>query len=479
MNAIIRFFKLLLSGIGQGFRWIGVVTPATAGPYLRALERFTLFAMAIPMLFMLLGIATYEMSTSVSWLAGTEPLWRILVAMGGIAGLILSAALGLMAAPLGSVISTLTTPSGGTANARTTENDLRWYQWFSPIGILREVRGIGSELMESIRKAIGRYMEAVRFVLVIEAVGFFFYAALPRPSVTLLVLSVLGVSAIWLNRAYKNIWSRLAQAGMVVVLLLYLIAHLFPSLNPFAYYFKASPETLTFRQVEARVGLWSRILNENLSNPLNNPAFFIFAALGIAIVFWIGSAVTKAIKEMSAREAGNHHATEASTDHHAGQKRSWLMPALCVIALLLGIWMLMKFRESNVRVVEVVPIEQVRARMTSVPAAEPAQSMGAKVAPTPTKAAAPEIWCGLKNPEKHILQLTNELWSPRIPKPLGKSVKFAPAGLGLQIRINGTEILERKPGGTSFPIHTRFIEVRITNAVSTLTDLVAGVGPKA
>ncbi|MDO8619863.1 MAG: hypothetical protein Q7R64_00745 [bacterium] len=473
MNAITRLFKFLLTGLWAGVEWVKQTAPDEAKKYLGALEKLTYVAIGIPTAFVALGFGLYfvsqlSMYSWLRWLGVLEPLWKVSVLTGGVCALVFGILLAIFAAPIGALISSATEIAKAPSDTTTTDT-LPWYRWFSPIGSLREARGIGSELMQSLRRAIERYLDAVRFVLVISGFGFFFYATLlPRPSLLLLLLFMMGVSTIWLNRAYRTIWAWLAQAGVLGVMLLYWIAFIFPSLNPFAYYFGTSPKALTMEDLEGRTATgWNWA-----SGNYNTPMFIALVVVLIAFVYVVTMLIRAVMRTMPGASTGgdtDHHTATASV-HSDGRHGSSgggsgrLMQAgiIALIALVLVVigTKVLDFHErrgarigaeEELRRIRLLAEEQVRV---STP--RPGNGNGGTTATqTPTldvpMAGATLIATsrrGLKNPKGYVIALSPTGLSEAVPcPPLGMHLRIEPEEFDsmVQIFVNGMK-WDRIPG---------------------------------
>lgn len=489
MKSITQLIKFLFSGLGKGLAEIRIMAPPVALPYLLALQRFTLIAVGIPIVCVVVGFGFYWISLlgewrpdMTSWLGYLKPLWRISVLLGGASALGFGTLLAVLAAPIGALISAATvSPQGGTAT-RVPLEKLPWYHWLSPIGILREFRDIGAGLMQSLRTAIERYISAVRTVLVMAGFGFFFFSALPRPNVTLLLFCIVGVATIWLNRAYRTIWSWLAQAAAIAVMLMWTSLLIFTSLFP-----KLEPEKLVLGGKSAK-----EFSNADLTSRWDVwvawvANHWIGVAIGLAVMTLLTYLLVKLFAKAttSATTGGVHHA--ATTSHHGGGTSSgWIGTALGIALLLLvvayiGKVVLGAHEDRSARIDNQIEDRRARQeilRQTVLAAQVPTRTTVVASVPV-APSATPEIWCDLRSPTKYTFQFTTN-WSRQIPRPGGMSVRTSPTGLDYEIRENGVRVLEKNSAGmVEFTSGTRFIEVRSTDATRPPIEMTVGVGHQA
>ncbi len=497
-----------MGGLYGGATWIAQhITPRKAHAYLCVLEKFIYIAVGIPAVFMGMGFILYWVSRYQS-VGLIEPLWRISVLIGGGFALLFGVALAIFAGPIGTLISAATVaPKSPTPATATTS--LKWYQWFSPIGVLQEIPGIGAGLMQELRKAIERYLDAVRMVLVVTSFGFFFFAALPRPDVTLLLLFTMGAAAIWFNRAYSGIWAYAAQAGALVVMAIYGFKYFFPKITPVKHYLRQPPEELTLTEVDAKTKVVWNWVNTNYQSPAFITLAIVFLVVLVVTVLLVRKALASYTTTTSTPAAGDAHAAPAVAvasghgghdhgghDAHGGggKPMHWFtmtvigaFAALLVIYLITNIfesWHIAKATERRQLLEE---LERVAARSVA-PAQVVSNGRSARVetsiqATAPVDMAVPSLTAvgrlGLKNPKGYKLDITSGKFSLGVPLPKGMHIRVDPEDFPVKIRVNGLD-WEHTPNEESIlPDDVRFLQYKWRSMDTSLTNIVVWVGPKA
>jgi len=450
LNAILQLIGFLFSGLGAGISRIRTLAPSVARPYVKVLEKLTIFAVGIVTAFVLLGFLAYWVS-QLAVFSFLEPMWRIFMLAGGLFAFAFGFLFSVLAAPIVALVAAATVMPPGTTATTGAVEALPWYRWLSPIGLLREVRNLGGEVLKAVRSAINQYIEAARFVLVVSGFWFFFFSFMPRPSVTLLLASLLGLGAVWLNRAYKGIWSWLAQAGVLSVLAFYVLILRFPNVKWFSLLFPTTtPNDLTEGGIKAGArGVKGWMLSWDW---FDSTVAAIVLAGGVLLFRWLIQTAPKLKAE--ATEDEHHKAASAPHDAHAKSSVAGVLGTAVLLLTVVGLVLIigMGFQGCQREHREVVAEAKARqdllreqaAAVREARLARPSRPTTPQLVQTGTNSstAAPAdgsgtVWRGLKNPAKHSVDFTNDMWSPRIPRPPRMEGRLEPNLRPVEVRVSG------------------------------------------
>ena len=201
--------------------------------------------------------------------------------------------------------------------------------------------------------------------------------------------------------------------------------------------------------------------------------------------------------DQTAKAALEKHYTKttAGTDHH--EKKNWVGIALGTAGVLFLVALTcttvagfhsdhnQKVEESLARQ-RLYRAQEDAARMARIPAPRSVTPMLVQSGTTSSTASAPSgngvVWKGLKNPTKYAVVFTNDMWSPRIPRPPRMAGRLEPNIRPVEVRVSrasdplGTGRLYR--AGDTLRAEDAFLEYRFpenTNVVS----VTIGIGFKA
>lgn len=458
MPTILNLIGMLIAGSGKGANSIKTMAAPYARDYLALLVRLAWKGTLIP-----LGIAAIGILGGMTdWKPG---LWSNIIALGGLVSFLYLGLLGALASPIGALIGAAL--PGGQQPIRTQPEKVTWKSLLSPDWIVRLIREAGQWASDQFREGVERYFALVRKVLAWEVFIFFFVAAAPalRDAVFILILGVAGIAV---SQKFSEKWVRVGLRITTAALMLWWIAgSAFPALNPFSYYFGTTAKELTFGGVVTAVDThWK----------WDKPGVWIAVAVAALLAYIL----IRIFRKAPAGAGGSPGSSSQGSSRSWGT--GWLGKAVMVAVMLLCLaWGYKHVRgaheEHNARIAsqlnEARTYETMRATLRAT--AETARKAAAAAVPQTTIAATPpqpEIWQGLKNPQKYPLTLSTNL-SERIPRPEGFSTRVEPQ-LRAEFWANGVRVPEIPGMPTPIPPGTTYVQYRWTNSFP--TNVVVGVG---
>lgn len=460
MPTIINLIWTLFAGLAGGGNSVKTLATPHAKRYLEVLVGLAWRGTLIPLVVAIIGILG-GMTEWRPW------LWSSVIAFAGIVSFLYLGLLLSLATPIGALIGAAL-PSGQTPT-RPVSQPVTWKSLLSPDWIVRLIREAGQWTADQLREGVGRYFSLVRKVLAWEVFIFFFVAAAPPLRSATLVL-ILGAIAIAISsRFLSEGWARVARVAVMILMAWWILASVFPKLNPVAYFFKKAAAEITFGDIAEKTGTWDK------------PSFWIWV-VAVALLAYLAVRLFK--KAIAPAGAGDRSTATVSAREGGGQRGNWLGKAFGVVGFLLCVGLLalitLRIMEWDARRGARIDASMREARLyeEARAAIRTTSSLVAQVKTEQAKAQAPapaptEIWYGLVNPRKYRVTLSTNL-SEKVPRPEGFSTRTEPRGLRYELWANGKLVPQVERGQTDFPPGTTFIQYRWTN--QTPIVMTVGVG---
>ncbi|MEK7169972.1 MAG: hypothetical protein AAB767_01660 [Patescibacteria group bacterium] len=248
---------------------------------------------------------------------------------------------------------------------------------------------------------------------------------------------------------------------------------------------------------------WLEWLQNHLTSPLFWLGFTLFAGFFTLLFLFLkklareGREAAAEAGDPAAKAATDRHTKTEKRDNHPGEKKNWVGIAIGVAVVLflcaLTYTMVAGFHsDHNLKVEESLARQRLyraqedAARIARIPPPRSVTPMLVQSGTTSSTASAPSgngvVWKGLKNPTKYAVVFTNDMWSPRIPRPPRMAGRLEPNIRPIEVRVSrasdapGTGRLYR--AGETLKAEDAFLEYQFpenTNVVS----VTIGIGYKA
>ncbi len=499
MKTILKIGKTIVKGLLTGLNELKVnATPAFI-KYLEALEELAMRGIVYPFVLGTLAFFGYGIATTSvdvlqycgwtgkfwSWIAlllgKTEGLWATALALAGIVSFVYVWFCGVLAAPIGVIVHASSPSTRSVPSAPVTVS------WGGLAGsILTEIRDARIGITNALQAGVTEYVWQVKFGLTFIGATYFFAALFPGLRAVIL-LCILGALILTAMRGFKSPTASVLRFAVCVALLWCVAGRRFPVLNPFVSLFGTSPEKLTMKEVGATAkGTWDYI-NVFIPGNWTKPAFWLMLLVVAPFVYVAYGTILGWAKKTTAGASADSHGATAPVAHDTshGGGGAKLFDRLVVVAIVVFIcWCIigMYNRWKNwdtLRDMKIEAAAELHRIREEARQATPAPTTPTSVASATPTSVEPQIWCGLKNPTKHIRTLTSTNWCEDMPKPWGMWVKFSPSSIAdrLGVRVNGKkELLVEADGSFTFPSEATSFAFKLQSGDPVRTTI--GVGNK-
>ena len=516
MNTILKTAKAIVGWLLVGLSDLKAgATPAVL-KYIELLERLATKGIGIPLAVAAVACIGYGITTTFvdilqdenwtgrSWpwialallLGKTGGLWSGIIALAGIVSFVYAWLCAVLASPVG-VLAHASVPG-----ARSVPSEPVAVSWGTlPSSFLTEIRDARIGISNAVHTGVEKYVHQMKFVLTFIGLTYLFAGLFPslRGSIFLFILGALILTAM---REFRNPVASVIRFAVCMALLWCAAENIFPALNPFTYYFKASPREVTMVEVTATTKSFWDFVNSFFLTNWTKPAFWPLL-IAVMLFGWVAYRALLGLGEKvsgETAEAVSHTTTAPASNHTHGGTGSnpygWLK-VIAVVLVIVGIgwliansmlssWNLALERRQNqeVRQHTIAVNEAVRAAAAAAVPNAPSRNGGGRVTSEPSPApvmASPSLIAtsklGLQNPKGYVLALSTNRLSLGVPcPPKTMCLRIEPEEVSdtIQIFVDGMK-WDRVPGVRNIvPGDAKFFQY-LTKDPST-TNIIVWVG---